>query len=280
MTTDELKEKYTYETSNFVTIDGLGVHYCDEGVGKVILLVHGTFSSLHTFDDWNEILKKQYRVIRLDLPGFGLTGPSPSYEYSIEDYSDFLDAFLEKLNIKSCSVAGSSLGGWICWEFAVKFENRVDKLILINSAGYIGEKSMPLPFVIAKTPVLRNVFNYVPRAVVRRFLRQVFEDQSKVTDKVVNRHYDLFHREGNKEAFVKLANSDHVYNTDRLTQLSIPVLIMWGANDNWINVKHSRNFERDIPNSEVVIYENVGHVPMEEIPEKSAADLISFLERN
>jgi len=280
MTTDELKEKYTYETSSFVTIDGLGVHYCDEGVGKVILLVHGTFSSLHTFDDWNEILKKQYRVIRLDLPGFGLTGPSPSYEYSIDDYSDFLDAFLEKLNIKSCSLAGSSLGGWICWEFAVKYENRVDELILINSAGYIGEKSMPLPFVIAKTPVLRNVFNYVPRAVVRRFLRQVFEDQSKVTDKVVNRHYDLFHREGNKEAFVKLANSDHVYNTDRLTQLSIPVLIMWGANDNWINVKHSRNFERDIPNSEVVIYENVGHVPMEEIPEKSAADLISFLERN
>jgi len=280
MTTDELKEKYTYETSKFVTIDELDIHYCDEGDGEVILLVHGTFSSLHSFDDWNDILKKQYRVIRLDLPGFGLTGPNASHEYSIDNYSDFLDAFLEKLNIKSCSVAGNSLGGWLCWEFAVKYENRVDELILINSAGYIGEKSMPLPFVIAQTPVLRNVFNYVPRAVVRRFLRQVFEDQSKVTDKVVNRHYDLFHREGNKEAFVKLANSDYAHNTDRLIQLSVPVLIMWGANDNWINVKHSRKFEKDIQNSEVVIYENVGHVPMEEIPEKSAADLISFLERN
>ena len=280
MKIDELKEKYTYETSKFVTIDELDVHYCDEGDGEVILLVHGTFSSLHSFDDWNEILKKQYRVIRLDLPGFGLTGPSPSHEYSIDDYSGFLDTFLEILNIKSCSLAGNSLGGWICWEFAVKYENRVDELILIDSAGYIGEKSMPLPFVIAQTPVLRNVFNYVPRAVVRRFLRQVFEDQSKVTDKVVNRYYDLFHREGNKEAFVKLANSDYAHNTDRLTQLSIPVLIMWGAKDNWINVKHSRKFEKDIQNSEVVIYENVGHVPMEEIPEKSAADLISFLERN
>ena len=280
MKIDELKEKYTYETSRFVTIDELDVHYCDEGDGEVILLVHGTFSSLHSFDDWNEILKKQYRVIRLDLPGFGLTGPSPSHEYSIDDYSCFLDAFLEILNIKSCSLAGNSLGGWICWEFAVKYENRVDELILIDSAGYIGEKSMPLPFVIAQTPVLRNVFNYVPRAVVRRFLRQVFEDQSKVTDKVVNRYYDLFHREGNKEAFVKLANSNYAHNTDRLAQLSIPVLIMWGANDNWINVKDSRKFEKDIQNSEVVIYENVGHVPMEEIPEKSAADLISFLERN
>ena len=86
MKIDELKEKYTYETSRFVTIDELDIHYCDEGDGEVILLVHGTFSSLHSFDDWNEILKKQYRVIRLDLPGFGLTGPSSSYEYSIDDY--------------------------------------------------------------------------------------------------------------------------------------------------------------------------------------------------
>jgi len=278
MTVDELKEKYTYETSKFVTIDGLDIHYCDEGEGDVVLLVHGTFSSLHSFDDWNDILKNQYRVIRLDLPGFGLTGPHPDHLYSIDDYSDFLNAFLEELKINSCSVAGNSLGGWLSWEFAIKYQNRIDKLILIDSAGYISDKNFPLPFVIAQTPVLRNVFNYVPRAVVRRFLRQVFKDQTKVTDKVVNRHFDLFHREGNKEAFVKLANSNYVQNTDSLSQLKVPVLIMWGANDNWISVKQAALFESDIENSEVIIYENVGHVPMEEIPEKTALDMISFLE--
>jgi len=280
MTLDELKEKYTYKTSKFIAIDGLDIHYCDEGEGEVILLIHGTFSSLHSFDDWNDILKKQYRVIRMDLPGFGLTGPHPDHLYSIDDFSDFLDAFLEKLNIQSCSVAGNSLGGWLSWEFAIKYQNRINKLILIDSAGYINDKNFPLPFVIAQTPVLRNVFNYVPRAVVRRFLRQVFKDQKKVTDKIVNRHFDLFHREGNKEAFVKLANSNYTQNTDSLSQLTVPVLIMWGADDNWINVKQTALFEKDIQNSEVIIYKNVGHVPMEEIPVKTAEDLILFLQKD
>ena len=280
MKIDELKEKYTYETSRFVTIDELDVHYCDEGDGEVILLVHGTFSSLHSFDDWNEILKKQYRVIRLDLPGFGLTGPHPEHLYSIDDYIDFLNSFLEKLQIKSCSIAGNSLGGWLSWELAVKYQNRIDKLILIDSAGYINDKKLPLPFIIAKTPVLRNVFNYVPRAFVRRFLRQVFRDQSKVTDKLVNRYYDLFHRKGNKEAFVKLANLNYVQNTNSLSQLKMPVLIMWGANDNWINVKQAALFEQELQNSEVIIYDNIGHVPMEEAPEITAKDLILFLKKN
>lgn len=280
MTIEELKQKYTYETSKFVTIDELNVHYCDEGVGEIILLVHGTFASLHSFDDWNEILKKQYRVIRLDLPGFGLTGPHPAHSYSIDDYIDFLNLFLEKLQIKSCSIAGNSLGGWLSWELAVKYQHRIDKLILIDSAGYIDDKKLPLPFIIAQTPVLRNVFNYLPRAVVRRFLRQVFRDQSKVTDKIVNRYYDLFHRKGNKEAFVKLANSNYVQNTESLSQLKIPVLIMWGANDNWLNVEQAALFEQDLQNSEVIIYDNIGHVPMEEAPEITAKDLILFLNKN
>lgn len=278
MTLDELKEKYTYETSRFIKIDDLDIHYCDEGEGDVVLLIHGTFSSLHSFDDWNEILKTRYRVIRMDLPGFGLTGPHPDHLYSIDDYSNFFNDFLEKLNIKSCAVAGNSLGGWLSWEFAIKYQNRIDKLILIDSAGYISDKNYPLPFVIAQTPVLRNVFNYVPKAVIRRFVRQVFKDQTKVTDELIDRYFDLFHREGNKEAFVKLANSNYKQNTDSLSELKIPVLVMWGEEDNWISVNQSQLFEKDIPNSRVIIYDKVGHVPMEEIPEKTAKDLISFLQ--
>lgn len=280
MTLEELKEKYTYKSSRFIPIEGLDIHYCDEGEGDIILLIHGTFSSLHSFDDWNEILKKKYRVIRLDLPGFGLTGPHPDHLYNIESYIDFIDAFLTKLNIKSCSVAGHSLGGWLSWEFSLKYTNRVDKLILIDSAGYKGEGNMPLPFVIAQTPVLRNVFNYVPKAVIRRFVRQVFHDQSKVTDELVERYFELFHREGNKEAFVKLANSSYMHNTETLCNLNVPVLIMWGDKDKWINVNRTSLFDQDLPDSEVIIYENVGHVPMEEIPEKTAEDLISFLEKS
>ena len=125
MTLEELKEKYTYKSSGFIPVDGLDIHYCDEGEGEVVLLIHGTFSSLHSFDDWTEILKKRYRVIRLDLPGFGLTGPHPDHLYSIENYIDFIDKFLTSLNIKSCSVAGNSLGGWLSWEFSLKYTTTV-----------------------------------------------------------------------------------------------------------------------------------------------------------
>jgi len=280
MTVEQLKDKYTYDTSRFVEIDELDIHYCDEGEGDVILLIHGTFSSLHSFQEWTDLLKGMYRVIRLDLPGFGLTGPHPNHDYNIDFYSEFLNKFLDKLNIKKCSVAGNSLGGWLSWEFALKYQHRVDSLVLINSAGYIGEGNFPLPFVIAQTPVLRNVFSFVPKAVVRRFMRQVFIDQSKVTDDLISRYYDLFHRPGNKETFVKIANSNFTQNTDKLHQLTIPVLVMWGAQDNWINVSHSHKFDKELSNSQLIIYDNVGHVPMEEIPERTVKDLISFLQEN
>lgn len=279
MTIEELVEKYTNEHSLFIEVDGIDIHYRDEGEGDVILLIHGTFASLHAYDEWTEILKKKYRVVRLDLPGFGITGPHPDHKYDIERYSGFLNAFLEKLEISECVVAGNSLGGWLTWEFALKYPERIKKMVLIDAAGYINDRNFPLPFVIAQTPVLRNVFNYVPKAVVRRFVRQVFIDQSKVTEEVVTRYFDLFHREGNKEAFVKIANSYFEQNTHNLYQLKMPVMIMWGALDNWLSVDHSYKFQKDLSNSELVIYEGVGHVPMEEIPHKSALDLIAFIDK-
>lgn len=280
MTLEELKEKYTNEHSKFVTVDGLEIHYRDEGVGDVMLLVHGTFASLHAFDDWTEILKKEYRVVRLDLPGFGITGPNPEHQYNIDRYSEFINSFLTELSIDKCAIAGNSLGGWLSWEFTLKYPERINKMILIDAAGYINDRNFPLPFVIAQTPVLRNVFNYVPKAVVRRFVRQVFNDQSKVTDEVVNRYFDLFHRDGNKEAFVKIANSYFQQNTHNLHQLKMPVLIMWGEHDNWLSVDHSHKFKRDLVNSQLIIYKDVGHVPMEEIPAESARDLLNFMKEN
>lgn len=277
MNLEELIEKYTNEASQFIEVDGHQIHYRDEGKGEVLLLIHGTFSSLHTYDDWTALLKDSFRVIRLDLPGFGLTGPSPDNKYTIDLFCEFFKAFLDALNIKRCCIAGNSLGGWLTWEFGLKYTEYVEKLILIDSAGYINDRNFPLPFVIAQTPVLRNIFNYTPKAVIRRFIRQVFYDQSMVTDELVQRYFDLFHREGNKEAFVKIANCYFVQNTHNLSGLDIPVLIMWGAKDNWLAVDHANKFERDLPNSSKIIYENVGHVPMEEIPEQTAMDAKAFL---
>ena len=277
MTVEELLRKYITNESKWINISELKVHYRDEGNGPVLLLLHGTFSSLHTYNAWNEILKKKFRVIRLDLPGFGLTGPSPNNNYSISQFTTFLENFTNLLGIKDFYLVGNSLGGWLSWEFAVLNPEKVKKLVLIDSAGYINDHNYPLPFVIAQTPVLRNVFNFIPKAVVRRFVRQVYHDQSKVTSDIVDRYYDMIHRDGNKEAFVHIANSNYKQNTHNLSLLTMPVLILWGGQDKWLNVEHAYKFQRDIPNNDLIIYDNVGHLPMEECPEKTAIDVQDFL---
>ena len=280
MILEDIINKYTDEASKFIDVDGLDVHYKDEGKGEVLVLLHGTFSSLHTFDSWVNILKKKYRIIRLDLPGFGITGPSNNNVYSIPMFLNFIENFLNLLGVKQFHLAGNSLGGWLAWELAIKLKDRIGKLVLLNSAGYINDKNYPLPFVIAQTPVLRNVFNYIPKAVVRRFIRQVFNNQAIVTDELVERYYCLIQREGNLNAFISIANSKLKQNTHSLQYLKMPVLIMWGNKDRWISPEHALFFEKDIPKSRVVMYEDVGHVPMEEIPEKSAFDLTEFLSEN
>ncbi len=280
MVLEEVINKYTDQNSKYLNIDGLRVHYKDEGEGEVLVLLHGTFSSLHTYDNWASILKKKYRVIRLDLPGFGITGPSIDNVYSISIFIDFIENFLDLLNVIKYHLAGNSLGGWLAWELALKAKDKIGKLVLLNAAGYINDKNYPLPFVIAQTPVLRNVFNYIPKAVVRRFIRQVFNDQAVVTDELVERYYCLIQREGNLNAFISIANSKLKQNTESLNYLDIPVLIMWGDKDRWISPEHALFFKNDISNSRVLMYKDVGHIPMEEIPEKSANDLIEFLAEN
>ncbi|MFT7611625.1 MAG: pimeloyl-ACP methyl ester carboxylesterase [Parvicellaceae bacterium] len=277
MNLEELIYTYSNDQSKWIEVLGVNVHYRDEGSGPVLLLIHGTFSSLHTYDEWTAILKKHFRIIRLDMPGFGLTGPNPSDQYSIELFTDFFKDFLDQLNVKECSVVGNSLGGWLAWEYALSDQDRVKKLILLDAAGYINDNNYPLPFVIAQTPVLRNVFNFIPKAVVRRFVRQVFYDQSKVTDEVIERYYNLIHRVGNKEAFVRIANTRYKQNTHNLKDLNIPVLVQWGEEDKWLDVEHAHKFQEDIPDCQLIIYKDVGHIPMEEIPEESAADAFQFL---
>ena len=245
MQLSELIEKYTNEHSKFINVDGLDVHYRDEGKGEVLLLIHGTFSSLHTYDEWTNILKDHFRVIRLDLPGFGITGPSMDNKYSIELFIEFILSFLNAIKIKKFHIAGNSLGGWMSWELALTCPDRIKKMVLLNSAGYINDRNYPLPFVIAQTPFLRNAFSFIPRAIVRRFLRQVFCDQTVITELMVNRYYDLIHREGNLDAFVKIANSYFIQNTHNLNKIHLPVLIMWGNKDRWISPNHAQYFHRD-----------------------------------
>ena len=275
----ELIEKYTLQDSKFMDLYGIKIHYTDQGNGDVILLLHGVLSSLHTFNNWANKLSESHRVIRVDLPGFGLTGPWTDNEYSINRYTEFVKEFMDKLGINKFHIAGSSLGGWIAWEFAVAMEHRIDKMILINSAGYLNQGKYPWPFIIAKTPVLNQIFNFqlVPKFVARKILKEVIYDSRIISDELVNRYYDLSQRKGNMRAFKTIANLPFKQNTDALKKISTPTLLLWGDNDAWISSKDVDSFKNDLQNAKAIIYKEVGHIPMEEIPEKSCKDALDFL---
>lgn len=274
--------KYTNKHSRFLVVDGSLVHYRDQGSGEVILMLHGAFSSLHTFEAWNNIMiKKGFRVIRLDLPGFGLTGSRADHQYSMEIYLESIREFLETLEIDNCTIAGNSLGGWLGWEFALKHPKIVNKLILIASAGFLDDKSIPLPFKMARTPFINKVIKYVVKKnVLEQFLKQVYGDKSKVSQELIDRYFDLFSREGNPEAFLALCNTKLKDNTNKLKKLQMPTLIMWGDKDEWLPLEFAYRFDIEIPNSELIIYEGIGHLPMEELPEETAKDVMSFVKRN
>jgi pimeloyl-ACP methyl ester carboxylesterase len=275
----DLLFKYTTDASRFLVIDNMMIHFRDEGEGDVLLLLHGAFSSLHTFNEWNKSLKKHYRVIRLDLMGFGLTGPNDANDYSMENHIRVLKTFLNILKIEKCHVVGNSLGGWLAWEFTYRYPQKVDKLVLIDSAGFLEEENVPIPFKLARTPVFGRIIKYVVRPqILEQFLRQVYFDQSKVTEQLITRYYELFNREGNPDAFLKLVNQPVSDNTAALKHISNKTLILWGREDMWIPVHNAYRFHAMLNNSTLKIYPKVGHIPMEEIPEESLLDVMNFLE--
>lgn len=280
---DELKEKYTNTASSFIPVNGMDVHFRDEGDPTdsiPIVLIHGTASSLHTFDVWADVLKDSRRVIRMDLPAYGLTGPFPDGNYSIAQYTIFIKNFLIALGIKKCVLAGNSLGGEIAWNFTLEQPDMVTKLILIDAAGYpMISKSVPVAFKLAQIPVLNKLLTYItPRFLVRTSVENVYFDKSKVTDSLVERYFELTLREGNRQAFVERFTMKADASTyDQIKDIQKPTLILWGAEDYLIPVENAHLFHNNLPNDTLVILDNTGHTPMEESPTESLEVVVDFL---
>ena len=203
-----LAARWAPPPSQFVPIGGLQVHLRDEGPRDdptPIVLLHGTSASLHTWDGWVAALLPRHRVVRLDLPGFGLTGPEPDDDYSMGRYVEFVTAALDTLGIEQCVIAGNSFGGWISWETALGHPDRIKGLVLVDAAGYpLHSESVPIGFRLANVPVLNRVMQSVlPRGVVESSLRNTYGDPSRVTPELVDRYYEITLREGNRRALTK-----------------------------------------------------------------------------
>jgi pimeloyl-ACP methyl ester carboxylesterase len=340
---ERLLDTYTYPGSRFLDFDGMQIHYTSEGDGEPLLLIHGTFASLHTWDDWTPKLQGDFRVIRLDLPGFGLTGPQPDNDYSTKATLYILEALRRELDIERWSIAGNSLGGGIALAYARHFPDQTHKLILLNAAaGRLPEtasaqaadsiqasppeqapittqlpqpeqapdstrvpgpeqapittqtsestipQQRPLALRALDNPRIRNILTVLtPRAVIQQSLKEVYADENRIRSEVVQRYFDLLRREGNRKAFLSrnagpTADRSHLPDLPvplDLNALPHPVLIMWGEQDRWIRVHLGRRLHDAMPGSELIVYPDAGHVPMEEIPNETVRDALIFLKK-
>jgi len=301
-----VKAKYTDEKSKYMGIfysnsnEQLQAHYKDEkGVIQqtskesgcqpseengfcTLVLLHGISSSLHTWDGWvQQMLNYGFRLIRIDLPAFGITGHLPSHNYSIENDVIFIHEFLSKLESvppKFC-IVGNSLGGWIAINYLLKYKEQVAKLILIDSVGFLKEENFPIIFRFGRIPYLGHILKFfTPRFIFSLSVKDVFGDDSKITPELVDRYYELAIREGNREGlFSRIVGNATFLSLGETKEIKVPVLIMWGEIDAWIPVAHAHLFKEDILHAELKIYKGVGHCPMEELPFETSMDAIHFL---
>jgi len=267
-------------------VAGLQVHIRDEGPHDdpaPIVLLHGTSASLHTWDGWAQALRDKRRVIRFDLPGFGLTGPSADHDYSMDAYVRFVQAVLDRLDVTRFVIAGNSLGGQVAWSTAAALPERVAGLILVDASGYPRESmptqpSVPLGFRIAATPGLRLLAQYtLPRGVVERTVRDVYGDPSKVTPELVDLYSAMTLRAGNRDALGRRIAQGYTGNVALLSKIQAPTLILWGGKDRLLPPELGRRFARDIPGAKLVVFDGLGHVPHEEDPAGTVAEVRRFL---
>lgn len=282
-----MKAKYASAASQFVDVGGgLTMHVRDEGKrdGPVLVLLHGSNASLHTWDPWVERLAAKYRIIRLDQIGHGLTGPNPTGQYDSAAFVGTLDALMGKLGVSRFALAGNSMGGYVAWEYALAHPGKLTHLVLVDAGGPPDDpdKKLPIGFRLAWTPGINRLMNVItPRSVFETSMHQSVSNQAIVTPAAVDRYWELNRYPGNRNAtrlrFAQYTGRNR--NVERLRDITVPTLILWGAEDKLIPASGADWFAARIKGSQKIVYPGIGHIPMEETPDRSAADVDAFLSK-
>lgn len=274
-----LAERYTDEQSRFIEIDGVRIHSRAEGSGPALLMLHGALDSLHAWDAWTADLKDTYRIIRIDIPPFGLSDPLPRSEYVPERYTALFDAVLDAYGIEDTVVIGNSLGGYFGSHYAANAPERVTALVLISPAGYPQE--VPLPLRIAAMPVIGKLFEHVtPRPLARRIARSLYGEPDRMNERALQRRIELLRAPGNRPAardVIRVMVDRAHEKPDWVDRISQPTLLMWGEADEWVPPALADRWQNDLQDVRLTTYPGVGHLAMEEVPQTSLRDLRRFL---
>jgi len=274
-----LEAKYHLSPDDYVDLDGIKLFVVDSGPrdAPCVVMLHGFGSSLQTFDAWAAALSAQYRVIRLDLPGFGMTGADPTGDYSDARTMKLLVGLLDKLHVAKASFIGNSMGGRFAWEFAADEPDRVEKLILISPDGFASPG-----FEYGRAPavplMLRALPYAMPKSMLKQTLAPAFADPKRLSDAEVTRYYDFMRAPGVRQAVIdRTAQTVLQDPVPLLRKIKAPTLLLWGEKDAMIPIANSADYLAAIPTAKLVKLPDLGHVPQEEQPGPTLEIVSKFL---
>ncbi len=274
-----LEAEYAGPPSEFLTVAGIRLHVRDTGpkTAPAMIMLHGLGSSLHTWEGWAGALSGRYRVVRYDLPGFGLTGPDPTGDYSDARAMAVLAALMDALSIQKAAVIGNSMGGKLAWQFTALHPDRVSKLILVSPDGYASpgfeyDKTPEVPLVARALPYT------LPTWMLRMNLVPAYADKARLTDATVARYRDMMLVPGNRQALLDRTVQVRLKPPDpMLRTIQAPVLLVWGEKDGLIPVSNAQDYLKALSHARLVTFPDLGHVPQEEDPARSLPPVEAFL---
>ena len=277
----EIEARHFTSQDRYVEIAGARVRVREEGPddAPVLILLHGFTFSLESWNGWAGQLDDEYRIVRYDLLGHGLTGPDPQQRYSPHERSAFLGEVMDALDIEEASLAGNSLGGLVAWRFAVENPDRVDRLILVDSGAFSinGVTDEPVQAPLPVAMALRSA----PDFFIDQIIAMTFADPSVISEDRRAGIADMMRAEGNGDAFVDHIN-EFVLPDPRpeLARLNTPTLVMWGGRDVLIDPAQAQMIVDAAPQAELVMFDDLGHAPQEENPQATAEAARAFLSDN
>ena len=277
----ELEPKYLNAKADYLTVSGQRLHVRDTGPrdAPALVLLHGFGASLHTWEPWAQTLEKTYRVVRFDLPGFGLTGPDAANDYSDRRSSEILLALMDTLKLTRATVIGNSVGGRIAWTFAAAHPDKIEKLVLLAPDGFASPG-----FEYGKAtavPATMKLMRYVlPKAMLAPNLAAAYANPSFMSSALVDRYYDLMLAPGNRAALIaRMEQTVLAPPQPALRSISAETLLLWGEKDAMIPIANAADYVREMRHATLVTLPGIGHLPHEEAPEVSIKPLLEFLAR-
>lgn len=254
------------------TVYGARIHYQEAGSGPVVILLHGLGGDMSNWASTIGPLSQKYRVIVPDQIGFGRSD-KPMLNYRIATMVDFLDGFYKELKIDRATLVGNSLGGWISAAYALAHPEKVDRIVLVDSAGFSVPKDMD--------PRVLNGLNPSTREAVKQMMPMVFYNKQiysseAAIDMMFTRRVTAGDGFTIQRIIESILRGEDVLD-DKLAGIKQPTLIIWGREDLLTPLAMGERFKQGIPRSELVVFDKCGHVPQLEQAAQFNAALLKFL---